>query len=63
MAKYSVTGKVVGSKYLGEVEADSLEQAFEKAEKLDFYVSLCHQCDDQCEDAEVTEWNVSLIKD
>lgn len=54
--KFYAYAKVVGSKYLGEVEADNEEAAIEKAEQLDAtHISLCHQCSGQCEDAAVDE--------
>lgn len=49
--KYALYGKVVGSKYLGEVEADSVEEAIEKGYALDTcHVSVCHQCSHDIED-------------
>lgn len=57
--KWRAYGKVAGTKYLGEVEADAEEQAIEKAEALgSCCVSLCHQCSDQCEDPEIDEITV-----
>lgn len=54
--KYRIYGVVTGSKYLGEVEADSKEEAAEKAfEQLDVAFHLCHQCVDEAEDAEIHE--------
>ena len=52
--KYHVYGTVVGSKYLGEFEAASEEEAIEKASN-EAYVSFCHQCSQECENAEVTD--------
>ena len=57
--KWEVTGVVSGGKYLGTVEADTEEEAKKKAEELDTFVSLCHQCADECEDPEITEFIVS----
>lgn len=54
MPKFKAYGQVVGSKYLGEVEADTEEEAKRKAWSL-AHVSLCHQCSDECEDPEVEE--------
>lgn len=50
--KYHVYAKVVGTKYIGDYEADSEEQAEEMAGK-DAYVSLCHQCSSECESPEI----------
>ena len=56
MAKFAIYGKVVGTKYLGEFEAKSAEDAITQAEaNSDTYVALCHQCSSQCEDPEVVE--------
>lgn len=58
--KYYVTGRVVGSKYLGEYEADSSEQAIEMALAAEGGpISLCHNCSSQCEDGEVAEAEAS----
>jgi len=51
--KYHLYATVTGSKYLGEVEADSEAEAIQQAEELDTHVSLCHQCSGQCEDPEI----------
>jgi hypothetical protein len=59
MTIWNVYGSVKGSKYLGEVEAETEEEAQEKAMALDtFSVCLCHQCDSQCEDPEIDEVTV-----
>jgi len=44
--KYSVYALTKLSKYMGEVEADSQDEAEVKAEKFydDFPGSVCHQC-------------------
>ena len=61
MAKYSCNGIVSGGKYLGTVEADTPEEAKEKAWKLDAcHVSFCHQCSENCEDPQITDIDVSL---
>jgi len=53
---YSVSASVRGSKYIGEFEASSKEEAMEIALKSDeMYISLCHQCSSECEDAEIDE--------
>lgn len=63
MPKYRVYGAVTGSKYLGEYEADSPEEAEEMALNKEGHVCFCHQCSDQCEDPEVTDINVEVIKE
>jgi len=57
--KYQCTGVVTGSKYLGEVKADSEEEAKEKAFALEsaFIGGLCHECSKECEDPEIHEIN------
>ena len=60
--KFRVYGTVVGSKYLGIFEAESKEEAEEKA--LDTSsVSLCHQCSEECEDPEISKTHAEEIKD
>jgi hypothetical protein len=57
--KYHAYAIVTGSKYLGEFEADSPEEAEKMAATSDAgYISLCHKCSHQCEDAEVTHITV-----
>jgi hypothetical protein len=59
MAKFKVYGQVVGSKYLGEVEANSKEEAEIKGGNLDeCYVSLCHQCSRECDDPQIGDIEV-----
>lgn len=54
--KWDAYGKVVGNKYLGEVEAATEQEAIEAALKLDStYVSFCHQCAGECEDPVIEE--------
>jgi hypothetical protein len=56
MPRYNVTGTVVGSKYLGEFEAETEEQAVEIAlSSNSAYVSLCHHCAGECGDAEIRD--------
>jgi hypothetical protein len=65
MAKYSIFGQVRAGKYLGEVEADSEDEAIDKAytELMDeMCISLCHQCVDEAEDAEIDEVSASKIE-
>ena len=54
MAKFHVSGTVVGSTYIGEFEADTEADAIEKA-ATKAHVSLCHQCSPNCENIEITE--------
>ncbi|MCS3449951.1 hypothetical protein M2222_001226 [Bradyrhizobium elkanii] len=56
MKQYSVVGCVTASKYMGRFWANSKEEAIELAQKSDNnFVSLCHQCSDECEDPEIHE--------
>lgn len=59
MPKYSVNAAVIGSKHLGVFEADTPEKAIEMALDENGYVSLCHQCSDECESPEIDEDNIS----
>lgn len=56
MAKWNVSAKVVGSKFLGTFEAKTKNEAIAKAERSNGGVNLCHQCADECEDAELTDF-------
>lgn len=52
--KWDVYATVVGTKYLGEFEADTKEEAEQMAEKSNAAsISLCNQCSTECEDAVV----------
>ena len=45
MPKYHVYGVMTATKYFGEIETDSQNEAVEIAENSDDnYASLCHQC-------------------
>lgn len=45
MPKYRVYGVMTVTKYFGEIEADSQDEAVEIAENSDDnHASLCHQC-------------------
>lgn len=57
---WNVWGKVVGTKYLGTFKASNAEEAILKAEK-DCYVSLCSQCADECEDADISDFIVEEV--
>lgn len=64
MPKYAAYGVVQGTKYLGEFEAKSKEEAEDKALKSEFaHVSLCSYCISQCEDPEVTDVNLEKIEE
>ncbi len=57
--KYRCYAAVTGGKYLGEVEADSPEEAEQKAWALDTCsVQICHQCSGEIEDPEVQRIDV-----
>ena len=62
MRKYKVYGIVTGSKYIGEFEAESPEEAQELAAESDkVYVSICHQCSDECDDPQITEFQAEAV--
>lgn len=64
MKKYRVVGKVVGTKFLGNIEAKNSSEAIEKAEEMEeAYIYFCHQCSSECEDPEITEFIVEEIPD
>ena len=52
MPRYHVSATVIGSQYVGEFEAASPEAAIEKAQKI-AHVSFCHECANQCENAQI----------
>lgn len=56
--RWNVSGVVVGSKFLGHVTAETAEEALREGLDLAF-VSLCHQCSDECADAEIESITVS----
>lgn len=59
---YTVYGTVSGTKLLGEFEAESESEAIQMAEESeDIYVSLCNQCADECDDAQVTDVYVEKV--
>lgn len=54
MKKWTVTGVVTGSKYLGTYEAETAEEAIEMAlESEAASCSVCHQCSSQVEDPQI----------
>ena len=63
MSRYNVYAAVHGSKFLGTFEASSPEEAEAKAMKANGSVNLCHQCDAECEDAEIGEVTVERATD
>ena len=63
MKKWEVCGVVSGTKYIGTVEAETKEEAEEKAFELDeAFVSLCNQCSRECEDPEIHKVVLEEIK-
>lgn len=60
--KWAIYGKVVGSKYIGEVEADNQQEAYRLAQELPgaHHVSLCHHCSPEVEEAIVDELYVEV---
>tara|TARA_E500000305_G_C4028231_1_gene243093 strand:+ start:698 stop:901 length:204 start_codon:yes stop_codon:yes gene_type:complete len=64
MPKWIIYAVVSGSKFLGEVEAATKEEAIQKAWGLDScYASVCHQCSRQIEDAEVTDIHAEPLEE
>lgn len=64
MPKYHVYGIFSASKYLGEFEANSQEEAEEMAaESPGNYASLCHQCAKEVSlsDCSATAFEVELV--
>ncbi len=56
MKKYTCYGKVVATKWLGDVEAENEKEALELAMELDTnHVSICHQCARQIDSPEIDE--------
>lgn len=54
MAKWRVYGKVVATKYLGEFEAETKEEAEQMARESDTAsVDLCHHCVKEADGAEI----------
>lgn len=63
MPKFRCYAAVTGSKYLGEFEAATKEEAEEMAAESDeAYASLCHQCARQIEDPEVVSVTAELVE-
>ncbi|MAK54693.1 MAG: hypothetical protein CML17_02380 [Pusillimonas sp.] len=58
MATFRVYGVATASKFIGEYEASTKEEAIEMAENddgADFYGSLCHQCASEFEVGDIYE--------
>lgn len=60
MMKWDVYATVLGSKFLGTFEAKDQEEAEKLALKANGSVNLCHECNRECEDAEIGEVKVEL---
>lgn len=62
MPKFRVSATVVGSKYIGEFEAETEEEALELAANSDeAWLNICHRCSSECEDAQCTEFFANKI--
>ncbi len=61
MARFRVYATVVGSKYLGEFDAEDEAAAKQMALASDEAgILLCHQCSHECEDPEVDVDNITV---
>ena len=64
MPTYNVYGSIVGTKYLGQVEAESDAEALKKAtsfeaqKKLQAGISLCHECNRDIGNLEIDDITV-----
>lgn len=64
LRRFRVYGRVVGGKYLGEFEAVDENAAIEAALASEAgQVYLCHQCSNECEDAQVDEAYADEVKE
>ena len=63
LKKWKVFGVVTGTKYLGEFEAATAEEAEQMAINDNGHVSLCHQCADECEDPEIHTCDVTEVEE
>jgi len=61
MPEFRVYGVVTGSKYLGVFNARTKEEAKQLATP-EAQVCHCHQCSDECEDAEIHEIIAEEVK-
>ena len=59
MPKFHGNAAVYGGKYLGEVEADTPEEALDKLSGEAGTISLCHQCASECEDGTAEDITVT----
>ena len=65
MSKYRVYAITMASKYVGDVEADSKEDAENKAWNMEdaYFPSLCHQCASKMDfECEIYEMQVEEIE-
>lgn len=63
MTKYMIIGVVTGSKHIGVFEASSKEEAEKMAYASEgVYVSLCHACSSECEDAEIQKLIIEEVE-
>lgn len=59
MTTFECYGRIYATKFLGTVEAETAEEAQDKAWKeLDSTVSLCHVCVEEAENAEIEKIDV-----
>ena len=64
MPKFRVSATVTGSKYIGEFEAATAEEAEQMAyDSGEASISLCHQCASECEDPECSKMHVEPVID
>jgi hypothetical protein len=61
MPKFNVYGTVQASKYLGEFEAATPEEAEELALEANGHCSVCHQCTSEIEDPEIIKCTVEPV--
>lgn len=62
MPKYSVHATIVGSKFLGEFDAETAEEAERLAVQSDAArMCLCHQCSSQVDGLQVEEASAEII--
>lgn len=62
LKRWRVYGIVTGSKFLGEYEAETADQAEDMALRENGSVHLCHQCDAECDDAQIYEVEVVEVE-
>ena len=64
--KFRVYGLMTASKYLGEYEAESKEEALrmlEEDDDTDYYPNLCHHCAKELDIGEVYDFDVWADKE